>query len=515
MLPISKLEGNKLPVSAFNADGRMPTDTSKFEKRGIAQNLPCWNSENCIQCNRCALVCPHSCINPVLINESEETPASFETIKANGINGAKYRMQLNPLDCTGCGNCASVCPAKQKAILMKNAEEVLEKEKVNYEISQKINKIESTFPINTVKGSQFNKSYFQFSGACAGCGETPYIKLITQLCGEDMIIANATGCSSIYGGSFPSCPYAKDSNGYGPAWANSLFEDNAEFGLGIALSHKERRNNLKSYVENNLDYFNKSLQNSLKNWLNTFSERISNKNFCTEIKRNLSNLKNFNEQEQYLYDNQDVLSKKIIWIIGGDGWAYDIGFGGLDHVLASGEDVKILVLNTQVYSNTGGQVSKATPLGASAKLAYNGKTKTQKELGLYALNYENVYVAQIAMGAEYNQCIKAFDEALNFNGTSLIIAYAPCINHGIDMSKSQTEMANAVNCGFWNLFRYNPKLEKPFILDSKQPNVKIEEFLNNEIRFREIIRKQPEIVNEIKKEISIRYEKLKKLSENQ
>lgn len=515
MLPISKLEGNKLPVSAFSADGRMPTNTSQFEKRGIAQFLPCWDSENCIQCNRCAFVCPHSCINPVLVSENENTSPEFKTIKATGISGAKYRMQLNPMDCTGCGNCASVCPAKQKAILMKPAEEILEKEKQNYLLSQTIDKIESSIAVNTVKGSQFKKSYFEFSGACAGCGETPYIKLLTQLCGDDLIIANATGCSSIYGGSFPSCPYSVDNNGNGPAWANSLFEDNAEFGLGIALAHKEKRNNLKLFIESNIEKFEICLKNNLKNWICTFDDRILNKPVCNEIKQYLSKKNNLSDVENHIFENLDNLSKKVICIIGGDGWAYDIGFGGLDHVLASGEDVKILVLNTQVYSNTGGQASKATPLGAVARLAYNGKRKSQKELGLYALSYENAYVAQIAMGADYNQCIKAFDEALKFNGTSLIIAYAPCINHGIDMSNVQNEMEKAVKSGFWNLFRYNPSLEKPFILDSKSPSINIKEFLYNEVRFKEIIKSEPEIISEIENEINKRYEKLEKLYKNQ
>ena len=509
MMPILNLEGNKLPVSCFSANGYMPTDTSKYEKRGIAKKLPDWISEHCIQCNKCSLVCPHSCINALLIDNNEKLPRHFKTIKANGVD-AKFRIQINPLDCTGCGNCANVCPALKKALEMKNAPKVLKQEQINYDFSQKLQTVASPFKKNTVKGSQFYKSYFQFSGACAGCGETPYIKLVTQLCGEDMIIANATGCSSIYGGSYPSCPYSKNLEGFGPAWANSLFEDNAEFGYGIALAYKARRNNLRNFVISNIAKFDNELKTLLNDWLITFDDREKNKLICKSIKNIVIN-NHKSEESHMLYNNLDVLTKKVIWIIGGDGWAYDIGFGGLDHILSTGEDVKILVLNTQVYSNTGGQMSKATPFGASAKFAVEGKKKQQKDLALYAMTYKDVYVAQVSMGADNNQCVKAFNEALEHKGTSLIIAYAPCINHGIDMSNTQNQMSLAVKTGFWNLFRFNPNSEKQFTLDSKAPTVKIIEYLNNEVRFNEVIRKNPSIIGEIEDTINDKYEQLKKL----
>lgn len=431
MQKISKREGNDLPVSAFNADGRVPTNTSQFEKRGIALRCPNWNSENCIQCGRCVMACPHSALKAVLVSENEldSKPNSFKTVGAFGVPGAQYRIQVSPLDCTGCGVCANVCPAKNKAIVMKQAKNISE-ESANYEYSKTLETFPSPFNKFSTKGAQFLRSYFEFSGACAGCGETPYIKLLTQLFGKNMIIANATGCSSIYGGSFPSCPYSKDEDGNGPAWANSLFEDNAEFGFGIKIGREANEKN------------------------------------------------------------------ESVWIVGGDGWAYDIGYGGLDHVLYSNKNVNILVLDTEVYSNTGGQASKSTPGGAVAKFASGGKTGNKKDLATLAIMSKNAYVAKISMGANYEQAIKAFREAQEFDGPSIIIAYAPCVNHGIDMSKSQEEMKRAVESGYWELFRFNPK-ENSLVLDSKEPTMSYEEFVAGETRFSSLAKAKPELSKQL------------------
>lgn len=412
---INSLKGDTLPVSAFTPDGSAPTATTQFEKRNIATSLPHWIPENCIQCNRCALVCPHATIRPILTNQP--TPEGFDTIKALGVpgyEGYQYRIQVSPRDCTGCGACANICPAKNKALVMKSFDEVHEDE--NYKHSLTIPEVKIN-PIN-VKMSQFNRPLFEFSGACAGCGETPYIKLLTQLYGDKLVIANATGCSSIYGGSSPSCPYAKNSEGHGPAWANSLFEDNAEFGLGLR----------------------KAL-------------------------------------------NIQGATDKIVWVIGGDGWAYDIGFGGLDHVLASQENINILVLDTEVYSNTGGQASKATPKGAIAKFAAGGKPTEKKNLGAMMMQYPNIYVAQIAMGANMEHTLKILKEATNHNGPSLVIAMATCINQGIDMSNGMKIMSEAVKCGYTTLYHRDPKNEQ-VVIDSPTPTGDIDEFKSKQTRFR-------------------------------
>ncbi len=416
MSPIEKLDGNTIAVSALDKAGKVPQGTAEFEKRGIAEFLPKWISANCIQCGQCVMACPHNAIRPVLTKA--ETPEQIEFAKAFGMNGYFYRLQISPEDCTGCGVCANTCIAKNKALVMTAANEILEKEKQNYKVCKSL-KTENETPFSTdlPKGLQFKDCYFGFSGACAGCGETPYIRLATTLFGDKMIIANATGCSSIYGGSFPSCPYLKDENGKGPAWANSLFEDNAEFGLGIKLGNK-------------------------------FS---SNKN-------------------------------ESVWIIGGDGWAYDIGYGGLDHILNGKENVNILVLDTEVYSNTGGQASKSTPRGAMVKFANSGKQTKKKDLVALAIASKNCYVAQVSLGANQNQCIKAFKEAEAFDGPSLIVAYCPCTNHGIDMSKTHEEMKKAVECGYWSLLRYNPK-DNSLSFDSEANFDKYGDFIESESRY--------------------------------
>ena len=422
---VNTLRGNELPVSAFAPDGRVPTATSQYEKRSIATSLPQWIPENCIQCNQCAAVCPHATIRPHLVDTP--APATFKTVKANGFEGKKYRIQVSPEDCTGCGSCANICPAKNKALVMKDYSEVNEAE--NYKFSLKIPypELEPT----SVKNSQFLKPYFEFSGACAGCGETPYIKLATQLFGRRMIIANATGCTSIYGGSSPTCPYTVDKDGRGPAWANSLFEDNAEFGLGIKHACDIR----------------------------TASGQTG--------------------------------EKPSIWIIGGDGWAYDIGYGGLDHVLASNADVNILVLDTEVYSNTGGQASKATPSGSIAKFAAGGKPTNKKDLGAMAMNYEHVYVAQVAIGANMNQTLTAFREAEAHKGPSLIIAYSTCINHGMDMSQGMKTMKTAVECGYWTLYRRDPAVG--LVIDSAAPDTdKYIAHLQNETRYKALEKVNPD-----------------------
>ena len=469
--PIIAQKGNTLPVSAFNVSGVVPTGTTKFEKRGIAVEVPVWQSENCIQCNQCSLVCPHACIRPVLIDENEKTPDGFVTKPATGVKGAKYRIQVSPLDCTGCGSCANVCPAKQKALVMTPADKVNETE--NWEFAEKVRQVESGLNKFSVKGSQFEQPLFEFSGACAGCGETPYVKLITQLFGDRMVIANATGCSSIYGGSAPTCPYTTNKDGHGPAWANSLFEDNAEFGFGINLAYLQRRNKVTDLLNQVLEIGTAKMKVAAKLWLDNKFDAEGSKKAAQAVKTEI--IENARGKVRPIANElakmEDCLVKKSVWIFGGDGWAYDIGYGGLDHVLASGEDVNVLVLDTEVYSNTGGQASKASPTGAVAKFAAAGKRIKKKDLGMMAMSYGYVYVAQVGMGANMNQLVKAVSEAEAYHGPSLIIAYAPCINHGIDMSNPQQIIKEAVDCGYWQLYRYNPALaeegKNPFIMDSK------------------------------------------------
>ena len=477
--PISKQQGNTIPVSAFTSDGSMPTDTSKFEKRGIASEIPCWHAESCIQCGRCSIACPHASLRPVIFDKTDKTPNTFTSKKAILADG-EYRMQVEPLDCTGCGVCSQVCPMKGKAITMESSSELKEIELKNQEYAYTLPQ-RQPFEPNTVKGLQFSKPYFEYSGACAGCGETPYIKMLTQLFGDRMLIANATGCSSIYGGTYPSCPYTKDGLNLGPAWANSLFEDNAEFGYGIMLASKEKRENFINTLKQT------EFSNSVQPLVNRFLQDTDNHKQNRELLQQLNlyfATRGIEDSDKYLYENLGQLIKPSTWIIGGDGWAYDIGFGGLDHVIASGENVNILVLDTEIYSNTGGQTSKSTPRGASAKFNQTGKTTKKKDLATMMMAYKDVYVAQISMGANPDQAIKAFIEAENYNGPSLILAYSPCVSHGYDLKYSQTHAFTSVSSGYNTLFRYNPNAEPCMQVDSVEPFSDYNEYVNSENRFK-------------------------------
>ena len=497
---VSAQEGNNLPVSAFvdYVDGTTPVGTSAYEKRGIAVNMPIWNSDNCIQCGFCSYVCPHAVIRTVALTEDEANgaPEGMSVLPMTGMPNYKFTVAVSALDCTGCGSCANVCPGKkgEKALTMQSMPENVERQKWFDYATATPEKPEviAKFKENTVKGSQYKKPLLEFSGACAGCGETPYARLITQLFGERMYISNATGCSSIWGNSSPSTPYTVNAKGQGPAWSNSLFEDNAEFGYGMFLANEALRNGLKTKVEAIAENGSDELKAAAKEYLDTFTVGALNGSATDRLVVELEKL-NTPEAKEIL-DNKEFLSKKSQWVFGGDGWAYDIGFGGLDHVIASGKDVNIMVFDTEVYSNTGGQSSKATKTGAVAQFAAGGKDTKKKDLASIAMSYGYVYVAQIAMGADYNQTVKALAEAEAYPGPSLIIAYAPCINHGIKkgMSKAMTEEKLAVESGYWNNFRFNPAAENKFTLDSKTPTGDYQEFLKGEVRYASLALKDPE-----------------------
>ena len=534
VIPMNRQEGDKLPVSTFvgREDGVFPHGTAAYEKRGIAVEVPEWIADNCIQCNQCAYVCPHAAIRPFLLNEEEKknAPEGFETKKAigKGLEGLEFRIQVSTLDCTGCGNCANICPAKEKALIMKPFEEQYELQAENWDYAiEKVEPKEDLVPATNVKNSQFKQPLLEFSGACAGCGETPYAKLVTQLFGDRMIIANATGCSSIWGASAPSTPYCVNKEGKGPAWANSLFEDNAEYGYGMAVAVKKIREKLELLMKEFIDLkVDEELNQVFNQWLEGKDDPKASKAaagaIIPKLDREVSNDRG-NEILKEIKELKDYLIKKSIWIFGGDGWAYDIGFGGLDHVLASGEDVNVLVFDTEVYSNTGGQSSKATPTAAVAKFAASGKKVRKKDLGMIAASYGYVYVAQVAMGANMNHLMKVLQEAESYDGPSLIIAYAPCINHGIRTGMGTTIQQEkfAVETGYWHLYRYDPRLKEegknPFILDSKEPSKPFMDFLNSEVRYTSLRRTFPEVAEELFKaaeqDAKERYEKYKRMAE--
>lgn len=529
VFPVNAQKGDDLPVSIFKGreDGTLPAGTTAYEKRGIAVDVPEWDVDNCIQCNQCAYVCPHAAIRPYLLDEKElaGAPEGTATKKANGkgFDGLQYRIQVSALDCTGCGNCADVCPAKTKALEMKPLEtQQAEIARWDYMVEEVSIKDHIMPKDMNVKASQFAQPLFEFSGACAGCGETPYIKLITQLFGDRMMVANATGCSSIYGGSAPATPYCANKEGKGPAWANSLFEDNAEYGLGMATGVNKLRDRIERKINESITEVNAETKAAFEKWLETKDNGNANVAASKAVVAALGNESHAVAKE--ILALKDYLSKKSVWIFGGDGWAYDIGYGGLDHVIASGEDVNILVMDTEVYSNTGGQSSKSTPVGAVAKFAASGKRIRKKDLGLMATTYGYVYVAQVAIGANQAQYFKALKEAEAYPGPSLIIAYAPCIAHGLKtgMGKTQAEGKNAVESGYWHLYRFNPALEEegknPFLLDSKVPQWdKFQGFLNNEVRYTALAKSFPEdakeLFQEAEKNAKWRYNNYKRLSE--
>ena len=546
--PILAQAGDDLPVSAFNADGFAPTGTTKFEKRGIAVKVPEWIKDNCIQCGNCSLVCPHACIRPIYASEEvmKGAPAAYATKAATGkeFAGMQYRMQISPLDCTGCGNCVEVCPAKEKALVMKPLE-TQRAEEENWEFAMTVPEVKTVVNKASVKNSQALKPLFEFSGACAGCGETPYVKLVTQLFGDRMIVANATGCSSIYGGSAPTVPYTVNEDGHGPAWANSLFEDNAEFGFGMNLATQQRRAKLADTVKKLIavDYAEEAIKTAGAEWLEKMDDAEGSKEAGAKLLAACKDgidvdLTGTEWEKDWLANgkkcpceactaareviaNADLLTKKSIWIFGGDGWAYDIGYGGLDHVLAQGQDVNVLVVDTEVYSNTGGQASKSTPTGSIAKFAASGKKTKKKDLGMMAMSYGYVYVATVAMGANPQQLLKAMTEAEAYKGPSLIIAYAPCINHGINMGLAQAEIKKAVECGYWPLYRYNPDLalagKNPMTVDSKDPTGNYQEFIRGEVRYASLAKMFPDSADRLfaqtEKDAKLRLENYKKMAQ--
>ena len=527
--PVNAQQGNKLPVSTFTGmeDGTFETGTSRYEKRGVAVLVPEWDSSKCIQCNQCSAVCPHAAIRPVLLTDEEaaKAPEHFDMLDAKGVNvGSKFRIQVSPKDCLGCGVCAQVCPAKEKALAMKPIDEVVDKESDNWDFAVSVPTKQKDIDIlKSIKNSQFAQPLLEFSGACAGCGETPYIKLITQLFGDRMVVANATGCTSIWGGSAPSMPYCKNDEGHGPAWANSLFEDNAEFGLGMVVAHNKIRETLQSDMEAVMDKVDAKLADAFKAWIEGKDNAEASKAAAADIKALIKDADMSDSHIKNIADRSDFLVKHSHWAFGGDGWAYDIGYGGLDHVIASGEDINIFVVDTEVYSNTGGQASKATPTAAVAKFAASGKRVKKKDLGMIATTYGYVYVAQIALGANMQQALTAIKEAEAYPGPSLIIAYAPCINHGIKSGMATTiaEEKKAVEAGYWHLWRYNPLLadegKNPFILDSKEPKGSIQEFMKGENRYLQLLKGYPDVAQSLfdkaENDLVARYNNYKRMAE--
>ncbi|KLU63205.1 pyruvate-flavodoxin oxidoreductase [Peptococcaceae bacterium CEB3] len=529
--PMERHEGDDLPVSSFvgREDGTFPLGTTKWEKRGIAVMIPEWQIDECIQCNQCSYICPHATIRPFLLDRAEEEKASetFKTKKAIGkeLNEFNFRIQVSPLDCTGCGNCADICPAPGKALIMKPADEQIGKQSGNWEFALTVKEKSNVLNLKTLKGSQFARPLLEFNGACPGCGETAYVKLVTQLFGDRMMIANATGCTSIWGGSAPSIPYTTNADGRGPSWANSLFEDNAEYGYGMYLGVKQMRERLALLMRGLLESgVREETKQALRAWLEHFADGDVSRAVSDQVLRAIQAEPDVNNPVlKQIFEAKDYLVKRSHWIVGGDGWAYDIGYGGLDHVLAAGDDVNVLVLDTEVYSNTGGQSSKATQTAAIAKFAAAGKKIRKKDLGLMAMSYGYVYVAQISMGANMNQALKAIAEAEAYPGPSLIIAYAPCINHGIKagMGTSVLEGKRAVAAGYWHLYRYNPLLKEqgknPFILDSKEPTASFREFLLGEIRYASLATVFPDVAEQLfevaERHARERYESYKRLAE--
>jgi pyruvate-ferredoxin/flavodoxin oxidoreductase len=527
MRPMVAMQGDKLPVSAFTPAGIFPTGTTKYEKRGVAINVPEWQIDHCIQCNQCAMVCPHAAIRPVILSDEElnNAPEGFSTKKAvgKGLDGFTFRIQVYPEDCVGCGNCADICPSKEKSLIMKPFE-TQQNQVPNQRYAENIPIRSGDFDLFSVKGSQFQRPLLEFSGACAGCGETPYLKVITQLFGDRMIIANATGCSSIWGGSAPAVPFTVNKDGHGPTWANSLFEDNAEYGFGMVLGTIQQRNKLADLIKQALNENKVSgeTKETFEKWLENKDNAEGSKEWGNKIKAFLENNHSDNILNQ-IWESKKMLTKKSIWSVGGDGWAYDIGYGGLDHVLAMGEDINILVFDTEVYSNTGGQSSKATPIGSVAKFAASGKKTKKKDLGLMAMTYGYVYVASVAMGSNKNQLLKALKEAESYPGPSLVIAYAPCINHGIrkGMGKTQEEMKLAVDSGYWPMYRFDPRLadegKNPFQLDYKEPDGTLRDFIMGEVRYNVLTRSFPDEAKKLHKkleeDVNQRYKKYKAMAE--
>jgi pyruvate-ferredoxin/flavodoxin oxidoreductase len=530
MRPILLQKGDEVPVSAFagpldgsyreaGPDGTFPSGTTRYEKRGIAVDVPVWVPENCTQCNQCSLVCPHAAIRPVLLaaDEIKQAPAGFNTVEAKGkaLKGLQYRIQVYVLDCTGCGNCVDQCPTKEdaKALVLKPLE-TQESQIAFAELADKIPAKDNLMPVDSIKGSQLRRPLFEFSGACSGCGETPYYKLVTQIAGDRMVVSNATGCSSIYGGTCPSTPFPKDDRGRGPAWANSLFEDNAESGLGMAMAYLQRRGWLRDKVDAVLrDGAQGEIAEALTEWREAMQDGQRSLAAADKLQALLAKGSKGNRVLEEIYASRDLLSKKSVWAIGGDGWAYDIGYGGLDHVLATNHDINVLVLDTEVYSNTGGQSSKATPSGSVAKFAASGKKTKKKDLGLMAMSYGYVYVASIAMGAKMTHAVKAICEAESYPGPSLIIAYATCINHGVyaGMGKSIDQMRLAVEAGYWPLYRYDPRRraegKNPFQLDCKAPTAPLKDFLMSEVRYRTLTQSFPEEAQRLHGELETEYQR--------